>query len=58
MKFWRKLLRDYFAAKAMASMLTTGLPDKVPEWAKQLTVRAYIARQAYSMADAMLEERK
>ena len=58
MKFWSKLLRDYFAAKAMAAMLTTELPHEVPEWAKGLTVRAYLARRAYLMADAMLEARK
>lgn len=58
MKFFRKLLRDYFAAKAMASLLTLKAPHETPEWAKGLTVGGYIAHKAYMMADAMLEARK
>jgi len=42
-------LRDYFAAKAMASELEGGVPaDNF----------LYTARRAYKMADAMLEARK
>lgn len=45
-------LRDYFAAKAMQSLLTT--IDEFPDerW------RAGVAMDAYMMADAMLEARK
>lgn len=45
-------LRDYFAAKAMHSLLTTitELPDE--------TWRLGVAKDAYMMADAMLEARK
>lgn len=46
------LLRDYFAAKAMHSILTTAdiFPDN--NW------RTDLALDAYRMADAMLEARK
>jgi hypothetical protein len=45
-------LRDYFAAKAMQSLLTT--IDEFPDehW------RTGVATDAYSMADAMLAARK
>ena len=45
-------MRDYFAAKAMQSLLTT--IDEVPGkyW------RTGVAMDAYMMADAMLEARK
>lgn len=45
-------LRDYFAAKAVHSLLTTitELPDE--------TWRLGVAKDAYMMADAMLEARK
>jgi hypothetical protein len=42
-------LRDYFAAKAMQNVFTTGGDDNE---------RNYIAMQAYKMADAMMEARK
>lgn len=58
MKFWRNLLRDNFAGKAMASLLQCELPSTVPEWAKGLSVAAFTARRAYLIADAMLEARK
>lgn len=40
-------LRDYFAAKAMAVMVDRFRDDTF----------AYIAQEAYTMADAMLQER-
>lgn len=43
-------LRDYFAAKAMHSLM-----HEVDDIAK---TKLWIAITAYSMADAMLEERK
>jgi hypothetical protein len=43
-------LRDYFAAKAMASMCNETWPDKSDQ--------VEICRRAYRMADSMLEARK
>ena len=48
-------LRDYFAAKAMAAMVSSQhCPDKFDE--KVLAKMAYA--MAYAMADAMLEARE
>lgn len=45
-------LRDYFAAKAMASIISLPSP---PDW---LEGRAECARWAYDMADSMLKVRQ
>lgn len=46
-------MRDYFAAKAMASMMTHEAPaDKTPEEAYE-----ELAKSAYRISDAMLAER-
>lgn len=50
-------LRDYFAAKAMASIVICPLPDSVSEADKGLTVAQYVAKKSYAMADAMLTAR-
>lgn len=47
-------LRDYFAAKAMGSMLQ----NSVAAQGEEAHERAEIAKLAYQMADAMLEARK
>lgn len=44
-------LRDYFAVKAMQSMLIGGIPLDANE-------KGYIAMHAYKMADAMLLARE
>lgn len=53
-------LRDYFAAKAMASLLSNldlrNVADIVAQ-AKGQTARALIAEKAYQYADALLAER-
>lgn len=55
-------LRDYFAAKAMATMLTTyNVPDVFDDdtWSKgEPTMPEMIAKDAYTMADAMLKARE
>ncbi|UVE55280.1 hypothetical protein [Burkholderia sp. EMB26] len=43
-------LRDYFAAKAMAAMLTHNVDDDWPE-------HKNVAKHAYDMADEMLRAR-
>lgn len=53
-------LRDYLAAKAMQSLLTTSPISPAPEM-KEDERRAqlnYITWEAYRVADAMLQERK
>lgn len=45
-------LRDYFAAKAMAGLLTERLPDHHGEGGDEV-----IASDAYRIADAMLNQR-
>jgi hypothetical protein len=57
-KIYLRILRDYCAAQAMKSFLVLPAPDKLPEWAKGMTVAQFIARRSYIMADAMLESRK
>lgn len=54
---YRRFLRDFFAAKAMASIMSSELPTTTPELAKGITIGAYIARKSYFMADSMLEAR-
>lgn len=50
-------LRDMFALEAMREKMRAGIPSNnfLP---KGKTVAQYIAEQAYTMANAMLEERK
>lgn len=53
-------LRDYLAAKAMQSLLTTSPISHAPEM-REDERRAqlnYITWEAYRVADAMLQERK
>ena len=55
-------LRDYFAAKAMATMLPTyNIPDIFADETyeeDEPTIPELIAKDAYVMADAMLKARK
>ena len=51
-------LRDYFAAKAMEAILQCDFPSKIPDKDTGLTVGEYVAKKAYTMADAMLAERE
>ena len=52
-------LRDYFAAKAMASLLGCGVPSKATaDTFKDFSVAEYISTQAYEMADEMLKARE
>jgi hypothetical protein len=44
-------LRDYFAAKAMAALITNS------EWDDRLTNEGGVAQIAYVIADAMLKQR-
>jgi hypothetical protein len=54
-------LRDYFAAKAMASLFSnTGIVElagDITAFGKYKTVREAIANKAYQIADAMIAER-
>lgn len=50
-QFGGMTLRDYFAAKAMASMLTHSVGDDWPE-------HKNVAMHAYNMADEMLAARE
>ena len=51
-------LRDFFAAKAMEAILQCDFPSKIPDRDTGLTVGEYVAKKAYTMADAMLAERE
>jgi len=51
-------LRDFFAAKAMEAILQCDFPSKIPDKDTGLTVGEYVAKKAYTMADAMLAERE
>lgn len=46
-------MRDYFAAKAMAGLLTTRHPDHVGQDGAEV-----LSSDSYNIADAMLEARK
>ena len=49
-------LRDYFAAKAMQSILSAGL--KIKNENEVLTAYYYVAKNAYLIADEMLKQRE
>ena len=51
------LLRDVFAAEAMAAMLTCPFPMVVSKDDEGLTVADYVSKRAYFQADAMLKAR-
>ena len=50
-------LRDYFAAKAMAAMLSTDYRDDGKPWALD-SMHQSLAVRAYQIADAMLAARQ
>lgn len=52
---WGMSLRDYFAAQALAPLITSGMDTKNSDW--PVTV-AEIAQKAYQFADEMLQARK
>jgi hypothetical protein len=49
-------LRDYFAAKAMQTILANDATDEVAEEHGESTA-IFVAQLSYAMADAMMEER-
>lgn len=50
-------LRDYFAAKAMQSILVCDAASAISSAKDSETVGQYVARQSYEMADSMLKEK-
>lgn len=50
-------LRDYFAAKAMQSILVCDAASVISSAKDGETVGQYVARQSYGLADIMLKER-
>lgn len=57
-QYFGATLRDFFAAKAMEAILQCDFPSKIPDKDTGLTVGEYVAKKAYTMADAMLAERE
>lgn len=53
-----RTLRDEFAGRAMQAKLLCEMPDEVPAGFAKRTIADWVARQAYAMADAMIEARK
>lgn len=51
------MLRDYFAAQALAGMMADGPPELTHGRGVEAVVKLY-ARGAYALADAMLEARR
>jgi hypothetical protein len=54
----RENLRDQLAMAALPAMLNCEPPRTVADADKGLSIAEYVAKKAYVMADAMLEERR